>query len=335
MEQERDDVHKELQSVGLWSLPPEISISIFSRLPVKCLMKCRCVCKPWRSLISTPHFINMHLACSSHAYNPDILFHDFSVISKYRFKKNYHHVIENVGEGDEVVKVLSLPSHFSALDIVDSCNGLICFIEPYSRTVMYVCNPCTGESIQLPPPPSQIPSSLFGFGHDSVHDEYKVVTLFLEDPTSAHPKQVAAVCTLDSRTWRRIAEVPFMPIRERSFFYMDGAVHWMALDLVGKSSIGIGSLDMASEKFQFVQLPPIFNVDNLEVGVLGGCIASMRLLCLLKNGEVLLLYDECSLVSFDPSSGAVRDHRLPGVSEISESFVHIGTLISPVRQNRC
>ncbi|GMN36513.1 hypothetical protein TIFTF001_006095 [Ficus carica] len=42
-------------------LPWEIIIDILSRLPVKDLLRYRCVSKPWCSLIDGPDFINLHL----------------------------------------------------------------------------------------------------------------------------------------------------------------------------------------------------------------------------------------------------------------------------------
>ena len=48
-------------------LPDEIVLDIFARLPVKSLLRFRCVCKPWYSSIANPRFItfgifpNLHL----------------------------------------------------------------------------------------------------------------------------------------------------------------------------------------------------------------------------------------------------------------------------------
>ena len=42
-------------------LPDDIVLNILSRLPVKSLLRFRCVCKTWVSSITTPNFISTHL----------------------------------------------------------------------------------------------------------------------------------------------------------------------------------------------------------------------------------------------------------------------------------
>ncbi|CAI9113765.1 OLC1v1014434C1 [Oldenlandia corymbosa var. corymbosa] len=49
-------------------LPNDLVVDILARLPVKCLMKLRCVCKYWRGLIRSPDFIDVH---SKHPKNQD------------------------------------------------------------------------------------------------------------------------------------------------------------------------------------------------------------------------------------------------------------------------
>ncbi|XP_042515312.1 F-box protein CPR1-like [Macadamia integrifolia] len=43
------------------NLPEDLIIDILSRLPVKSLLRFRCVSKPWCTLITDPSFIKMHL----------------------------------------------------------------------------------------------------------------------------------------------------------------------------------------------------------------------------------------------------------------------------------
>ena len=42
-------------------IPRDIITDVLSRVPVKSLLRFRCVSKPWCSLIDSPHFVKTHL----------------------------------------------------------------------------------------------------------------------------------------------------------------------------------------------------------------------------------------------------------------------------------
>ncbi|PIA46311.1 hypothetical protein AQUCO_01500078v1 [Aquilegia coerulea] len=357
-----------------WALPEDITLNILSRLPVKSLMRCRCVCKSWLTSTSTPYLINMHGARATQDHNPDVLFIDFRDNPDKTLATQDLYIVENVGTHNEIVKPVPLPEHLMSLHLVDSCNGLICLtISPACERLTYVYNPCTGESIQLPYSPfSQTSDGICGFGYSPNHDEYKFVAFISVQPYFDFPFPIAEVCTLGSDSWRRIVNVPFTLIVPPSYFYMDGALYWLAFDRFDKSSLGIGSFDLENEELHFFLLPPkIFSTldtNYLEAGIIEGCVSVvdfssgehtqiwssmnyrekeswtkrnvlslpgrtklMRLLGTLKNREIVFFNNYNKLVSCDPRSGQFRDLGVQGVSEVLETYVHVGTLISPVR----
>lgn len=52
----------------------------------------------------------------------------------------------------------------------------------------------------------------------------------------------------------------------------------------------------------------------------------IKVLCLLKSGEILSEYKHRVLVSYDPKSETFEDLRFPGMLSWFEMFVHIGSL---------
>ncbi|PWA90772.1 F-box associated domain, type 1 [Artemisia annua] len=45
-------------------LPESVMFDILSRLPVKTIIHCKCVCKKWRNIVSDTHFVNVHFSRS-------------------------------------------------------------------------------------------------------------------------------------------------------------------------------------------------------------------------------------------------------------------------------
>jgi hypothetical protein len=61
-------------------LPDEVVVDILHRLPVKSLIRFRCVCKSWNSLIQTPAFIDSHLNQSIENNNSNNLPHPLLIV---------------------------------------------------------------------------------------------------------------------------------------------------------------------------------------------------------------------------------------------------------------
>ncbi|KAI5408899.1 F-box/kelch-repeat protein At3g23880 [Lathyrus oleraceus] len=241
-------------------LPDELISEVLSSLPVKSILRFKCVCKPWEFLVSDPFFIekqrqqsqkrNMHLAlilcrttCDSYYYDRDCsvvpfplnnLLHNpsitITVLPHYRL--NYKHCFRVIG----------------------SINGLLCLFNSYltasapygprdRNTSFRLWNPATKKISQfvgkITHPESHpyfggetLSNYLrFAFGYDKSTYTYKVVAFC--------PNQVK-IFTFGDNVWKNIQCFPIVPFyhvtlvrhrhqRVNEGVYLNGTVNWLAI----------------------------------------------------------------------------------------------------------
>ncbi|XP_024159302.1 F-box/kelch-repeat protein At3g23880-like [Rosa chinensis] len=125
---------------------------ILARVPVKSLMRFRCVCNSWRDLISQSHFVTKHFTYASQGITKTtsrLLFSTSPVESiDYEAFKDL-----NDADSHLAIRKLKFPVMFpdsSIRTIIGSCNGLICVDVDLEGIAIW--NPCTGESNVLSKP---------------------------------------------------------------------------------------------------------------------------------------------------------------------------------------
>ncbi|KAL0002021.1 hypothetical protein SO802_015802 [Lithocarpus litseifolius] len=194
-------------------MPTEVVVDILSRLPVKTLIRFRCVSKTWFSLISTHDFITMHLnrTLSNTKDPPYLLFRHFNEETE---KENFaflsyedpfpddhfskHPNFVNPKPYWQHFEFFDYPSDFIELHcpykssnefwfIVGISNGLVCMVDDTPSNTPYdivpiLWNPSIHKSVFLPSPGVRLPSSYepmeyLGFGYDPITGDYKVVRL--------------------------------------------------------------------------------------------------------------------------------------------------------------
>ena len=259
------------------TLPFELIEDILSRLPVKTLLRLRCVCKSWKSLISDPRFVERHLRMSN--ADPNFTHHRIILCS---FTPNFairtcsvHSLFNNIPTSAIELKYpLKLPDWYPQL--VGSCDGLLCFATGEDRILLW--NPSTRIFKESPclKQKNTKPGSftVFGFGYDHLNDAYKVVAIFCYGGGSARRYRTNVhVWTLGNNYWRRIQAFPrgFLPTGDSGKF-VNGTLNWVANSLTA-STWDIVSLDLANESYGQILQPDYENVQiQQSLGVLRDCI---------------------------------------------------------------
>lgn len=178
-------------------LPDDLIVNILSRLRVRSLMRSKCVCKSWLSLISDPQFVKSHSglaeATPTHLLLKSSNNPQFNCID---IEASLH------DDGDSTKVIFNIPPPSSAsgpvsrVDIVGSCRGFILLAYVYADFFYFVIwNPPTGFHKRI----DNVSSTgdcvervfrigydnfalLFGIGYDSSTDDYVVVIVTVSLP---------------------------------------------------------------------------------------------------------------------------------------------------------
>ncbi|XP_026405416.1 F-box protein At3g07870-like [Papaver somniferum] len=250
-------------------LPEEMRLKILTRLPTQSILKCKSVSKSWRQIVHHPSFPQVHL---THLHDSDsgklgfILFHKSGLVEYTEYDdESYSHDIPPFSKA----RRFNLISPFTDYEILDSCNGLICFNAVRSDYCgpSFICNPVTRECVTLPKLEGK--ELLTGFGYSSSTNEYKVVGISQRDPQFG----IVQVYTLGSGTgWRNDGKMDYNAIFVgRRGVIANGALHWLCIRGI------IVAFDLASEKFRKIPSPACIPESGqfYSLVVLGDCLCAI------------------------------------------------------------
>ncbi|XP_061344246.1 F-box protein CPR1-like [Gastrolobium bilobum] len=219
------------------TLPEELIAEILLRLPVKSLVRFKCVCKSWFSLISDPQFAKSHFDLAAAPT------HRLLVDKSFRASID----IEAFFDDDSALVHLATPIPFyrnSSLRMLGSCRGFILLkFGRNSNFDLILWNPSTGSHKTIPfSRPYSWSSSYCGLGYDVATDDYLVITIL--------PHRIEFF-SLKTNSWNKIeGNYPFSKDGDDWGWYaykvgkvglfLNGALHWLdvpdGVDVVDKTA---------------------------------------------------------------------------------------------------
>ncbi|XP_057459213.1 F-box/kelch-repeat protein At3g06240-like [Lotus japonicus] len=157
------------------TLPEELLVEILLRLPVKSVVRLKCVCKLWLSLIFDPQFAKSHFDLAAKPTHHVLTsFNNGSQITSLSFEGSLTDVSDKFPPAPCKLDV-PLPSYGPhALRPVVCCRGFVLLANEYGRDVT-VWNPTTGTHRKLPV--TYDDRTLVGFGYDKSTDDYLLVLI--------------------------------------------------------------------------------------------------------------------------------------------------------------
>ncbi|KAJ4974985.1 hypothetical protein NE237_008159 [Protea cynaroides] len=251
-------------SSSIVSSNEDLMMIILSWLPVKVLLRFRCVCKQWSMLISDPYFVSTHQCRATQdpnilkliwRVNQDGLIRVCSIEEKEERKVTHDLIRPNYPDN-------FLRRYCYAKMVGRPCNGLICLED---RHLILVCNPATQNTLVIPRGKKRRYNYLEGLGFCSSSNEFKVVGLF--ERSNRYGCELFTVCQSEaqgthslqpSRSWKDLGDLPCFICHSfgmRFMCHVNGRVHWIIEPLSQFSSEYIISLDLELEEFKLVSCP--------------------------------------------------------------------------------
>ncbi|XP_057803068.1 F-box/kelch-repeat protein At3g23880-like [Salvia miltiorrhiza] len=224
-----------------------IEEEILPRLPVKSLLRFRCVSKSWHSLIGSERFIKTHLKNSTNNQN----YAHWKVILNSR-KHGMVHCSMLSYLNEERVNLSPIDDNLMITTdlVVGCCNGLVCVVNA-DEFCFFVLNPATRISIELPEIDHLIHHLQFtklGFGWEEESGAYKVfVGVFYE----YGDERLGKVYSSKTNSWKTV-EHGCLDWHCTSGKFACGRLHWVA---VSGGHTYIESFDLKSEVFETMELP--------------------------------------------------------------------------------
>ncbi|XP_027165412.1 F-box/kelch-repeat protein At3g06240-like [Coffea eugenioides] len=186
-------------------LPRDLLGDILKFLPVKTLCRFKCVSKSWHSVIQSREFVKLHLQIHQHKCDGEKIFMPTHFCSAYNDPDFYILDTSSLADSENPrAKQVEIPVGRRCIilsTIVCACNGLL-FIALDDERVLFVWNPSTGKLRRIPTLKSSSSSHfdlLYGFGYDSLHDDYKILRVCYDNGTYD-----CWLFSLKENTWRKL-----------------------------------------------------------------------------------------------------------------------------------
>ncbi|KAI4335270.1 hypothetical protein L6164_013932 [Bauhinia variegata] len=274
------------------NLPDDIVKEIILWVPVKSLLRLKCVAKSWYALLTSPDFIARHLDFSnSITQNRSVQFifrlHNLTL-------KPFISLLSN--QASHVATDIALPfteEHVQYIFVYGQCNGIFCLYGVYNGesrgysngSSIILWNPATREVKVLPPSqrqPRDLVYVIFGFGIDPKTKDYKVVR-FGNLAFEGREQPPVEVYNLSTNSWRTIkVTVPaFRLCYPKCRAYLNGVYHWLTDEQNDKAIL---CFDFAKEVFGKMQLPPIVETTcEVNVDIIDERLAFVATYCSAAN----------------------------------------------------
>lgn len=244
--------------------PRDVLVPIFARLPVKSILRFRCLSKGLHSLFIDENFITKHTDLNNKEDDDEnvyLIYRHFCGYPTSQFKYLLHYA----GTFEEHMRFQCPFSRYNHnVGVVGSCKGLMCLYACPNHVLLW--NPLIRRFLRLPE--ASVPEGInglhvcaHGFGFDPRNKDYRVVRVMYRkriDGSVIVPGE-AEIYGLRKGCWRKAKNsgpTLFIPVGESSSqACVNGVVHWIAENDDNRFRRSLVSFDMCDEVFGLMELP--------------------------------------------------------------------------------
>ncbi|KAK2965075.1 hypothetical protein RJ640_012549 [Escallonia rubra] len=343
----------------------EIIADVLSRLPVKSLLRLRCVSHLWRALIDSPHFIKTHLSRSIQTNTNTAV-----VIGE---RGTLHSL--DLDSIDQATPITFPFKYYDSFHLRrPNPRTLRHFFGPIRTLALF--NPSTRKYLVLPALDVLYPNcgpvtvlDDYGFAYDAINDDYNVLrVLEFRDWNYKCIDSEARVFSLKSNSWSRIPSCAYRyPDRKIWARQVKNAVHTIGTKgFIREGDRVIVAFKAGTKEFSVVPKMEKCYTD-VSVDVLEGClcllggygqyctdvwvmrdygvkeswtrlftiappvVGAYRILSPLAysrcRGEVLLNFNDKKLIWYDLRKKSVRDAPVRGLPSMCSAEVYVKSLV--------
>ncbi|XP_049394361.1 putative F-box protein At4g38870 [Solanum stenotomum] len=218
------------------SIPDEIMFEIFSWLPVKSLMRFKCVSKLCNSLVFESGFVDMHRCHSMTRPGTKLFLHE---------RKAFYWVEQEKGRNMSAsLFQFTEPTNKSRMNCA---NGLFCVWQPSTVRSAVIFNPGTREVRSLPRPNKGTSCGNYLIGFEPQENKYKV---FLSEKLSGYRQQWVLTLGIDE-SWRQTQSIFPSILYGKPGVCISGVIYQL-FESAHKSAIA--AVDVKSENFEIITL---------------------------------------------------------------------------------
>ncbi|CAN6995480.1 unnamed protein product [Brassica rapa subsp. trilocularis] len=241
------------------SIPIDLILEIFSRLPSKSVGRFHCVSKLWRSMLSCPYFKELYLIRSS--TRPRLLFVVHSVGEEEEDKLHFYSSSQPPIPYDKSSLVVAADYHTTfPSERCSYASGLICFRGKGcsgEEAMTLICNPITGQYAELPKVIMYIPSTAF-LGFDPIDKQFKILVEHFRYSCATH-RHIILTLGVPKLGWRSDICCPKYYLYLSDGICISGVIYYLVRARYSKRVHEIVCFDVRYEEFKVIEAQCFYN----------------------------------------------------------------------------